>query len=428
MINKIVYRFLNGNENCIKRDCFVWNTIAGGVNAAEAVVLMMVITRTNGVDAAGILSIAFALGNLLMTIGKFGVRNYQVTDVNNEYSFNTYHTMRIYTVLLMAAIAACYVTIKAMQGGYSVEKSAVVLAICLIYVVESYEDVYLGHLQLNGRLDVASKIFIIRWILLMFVFCVLAVFSRYLLLSVVVSLIISVLCEIYLLRLCVINYQFGQIRIDNKYLNHLIKQSFALFISAFLTYYVTNAPKYAIDSYLSEDIQAYYGYISMPVFVVELLNCFLYQPQMVRLADEWNQKSYDSFNRKVAKQYAIIFGLTLLCVAGAYLCGIPVLSVIYGVSLNQYKVELIILMISGGALAYVGYTSVLLTIMRKQTILLCNLIIITVAAFAGFGRAVKVSGMRGAAIYYLILMCVLAILNFCCTIAVENKCKKEQIS
>ena len=51
--------------------------------------------RTPGISDAGILTIAFAIANLLVNIGKFGMRGFQVTDVRNQYCFNTYLSSRI---------------------------------------------------------------------------------------------------------------------------------------------------------------------------------------------------------------------------------------------------------------------------------------------------------------------------------------------
>ncbi len=82
--------------------------MAGLVNASEAVILLMVVGRTNGLEDAGILSIAFATGNLMMTIGRYGVRNFQVTDVEEQLPFPVYFTHRICTVLCMGMAAVAY--------------------------------------------------------------------------------------------------------------------------------------------------------------------------------------------------------------------------------------------------------------------------------------------------------------------------------
>ena len=425
MKNNGIIRFMRGNEKNIQKDCFLWNTVAGLFNAAQAVVMMMIITRTDGVEASGILSIAFAMGNLLMTIGKFGVRNYQVTDVKKENTFNSYMTMRIITTLLMFVVSIIYIMWKRLNGNYSFTKAGIVLAICSIYVVESFEDVFLGYYQEEGRLDIGSKVFVVRWFFIMLTFAICAVAGMGLFVSVTVALMVSIVVEIVLLNCTRKLFELPKIQIETGKISILFKNCTALFLAAFLTYYVTNAPKYAIDQYLTEEIQAYFGYISMPVFVVELLNCFLYQPQMVMLANNWEQKEYVSFNKRVLRQIGLIIILTIICVIGAYILGIPVLSMLYGVDLNAYKNELIVLMVAGGALAFVGYTSVLLTIMRKQNILLGNMVIISVAALVGFGWIVREQGMMGAAKYYLLLMFVLAILNYCCTIIIELKTKEN---
>jgi O-antigen/teichoic acid export membrane protein len=257
----------------------------------------------------------------------------------------------------------------------------------------------------------------------MMTFTLLAVVKKSLVFAVVISAAISLLVDIYLIVVSCSIANVGRIRICFDKIYSLIRQCVSLFLAAFMTYYVTNAPKYAIDKFLSEDIQAYFGYISMPVFIVELLNCFLYQPQMVNLADEWNCGLLNDFDKRTRRQYIVIFGLTIICALGAYILGIPILSIVYGVGLDQFKTELVVLMVSGGALAFVGYTSVLLTIMRKQNILLCNMTVITILAYLGFGRVVVYKGMIGAIYYYLFLMAVLAIMNYCCTILVKYKCK-----
>ena len=48
----------------MKKD-YVFNTIAGLIDASEAVIISMIITRTTGLTDAGYVTIAFAVGILL---------------------------------------------------------------------------------------------------------------------------------------------------------------------------------------------------------------------------------------------------------------------------------------------------------------------------------------------------------------------------
>ena len=427
MIKQVVIRLIQGNEKNIPRDCFIWNTFAGLVNAAEAVVMMMIITRIDGVTAAGVLSIAFAVGNLFMTIGKYGVRNYQATDIDNRHTFNSYLTMRIITTAMMFIVSTVYVLWKNFYGKYSVEKAGVVFLICCIYMVECIEDVFLGHYQKEGRLDISSKIFVIRWMLILMIFCICMSAGVELFLSLLVSFLISTVVELCVLVCTKTLFKLPELRIEIKEVRNIFRNCTALFLAAFLTYYVTNAPKYAIDAILSEEMQAYYGYISMPVFVVELLNCFLYQPKMVLMAQDWNQNKVKELNRKIGNQIIEIIILTCLCVLGTYLFGVQALSILYGVNLSDYREELILLMLAGGGLAFVGYTSVVLTIMRKQNALLCNMILVSIAALFGFKIFVKKWGILGAILYYLLLMIALAVENGSVICITEWKYKNKEV-
>ncbi len=66
----------------ITKASFLYNSIASMSYSFQTMILLLVITRTKQIEDASIFVIAYAIGNLLLSIGKFGVRNYQVTDVS----------------------------------------------------------------------------------------------------------------------------------------------------------------------------------------------------------------------------------------------------------------------------------------------------------------------------------------------------------
>src|SRR5699024_4053271 len=100
-----------------------------------------------------------------------------------------------------------------------------------------------------------------------------------------------------------------KIKISLKKIVRLLIDCVGPFLAAFLSFYVGNAPKYAIDANLPQDIQAYYGFIAMPVFVVGLLNNFLYQPILTSLAEDWAEKRRVQFVKRICHQIVIIFGI-----------------------------------------------------------------------------------------------------------------------
>ena len=61
-----------------------------------------------------------------------------------------------------------------------------------------------------------------------------------------------------------------------------------------------------------------------------------------------------------------MIGLTVFVLAGGFVLGIPVLSVVYGVDLAGYKTELMVLLLGGGFLAYTSFYQMILTVIRRQ--------------------------------------------------------------
>lgn len=384
--------------------------IAGMVNASEAVVLSMVITRTNGLADAGILTIAFAVGNLFANIGKFGARNYQVSDIKEEFCFSNYFIARIISTGLMLLVSGVYTIIQMKMANYSYEKAAVVIFMCLIYCIEALEDVFWGLYQKKCALDVGAKMFSLRWGLTLIGMTCVLICQHSLFWAMVVGVVISGLVFIYLLLLTYPYFE-EEIRWDVCRKDIMVlRKCVPLFLVCFMTFYITNAPKYSIDRWLTEEEQACYGFIVMPVFVIELLNGFIYQPVLVKMSLEWQKGKRDVFLRRVCRQCLIILGLTVICFISAYLLGIPLLSMIYATDLSNYKMELLTLLVGGGMLAVIGFLSTLLTVMRKQKWIMWGFIAVSFLARIFSDYCVKKQGLGGAAVLYTILMTLLAII------------------
>lgn len=404
-VNKRIVNFLIKDNN----NGYIWNIVAGIINAAEAVILSMIITRTNGLEDAGILSIAFAVGNLFANIGKFGVRNYQVSDVKREFSFSDYFISRIISVGMMLLVSVGYILEQRYIAGYSWKKAIVVFCMCLIYLIEALEDVFWGLYQKKNALDVGAKVFSLRWLLTIFGMAFVLIFKHNLLYAMLTGLILSTVAFVYLL---LIVYPHFKEPIQWKFCKKnytVLKKCFPLFAVAFMTFYITNVAKYSIDRWLTDEIQACYGFIAMPVFVIGLLNGFIYQPVLVRMSIEWENGERKVFLHRVYKQCGILLGIIAICFTGAFLFGIPVLSMIYATDLSAYRTELLILMMGGGMLAVEGFFGILMTIMRKQKWLMWGFFVISLFAHIFSDYCVKNYGVLGATLLYSGLMGALAV-------------------
>lgn len=408
-----------------RRKDYLWNTAAGIINAAEAVIMSMVVTRLGRLSDAGALSLAFAVGNVLMTIGVFGGKMFQATDIKKQYSFKMYLIQRFCSLGLMLMTLIIFL----LFSGYEYEKAQGIVLITLIYMIEVLENCIWGHYQSLDLLYVGAQMFCTRWITIFIAFITCMVISRNMIRSLVAGTIAGaiVFC-VWIIVLGRENRKEGHWNAEGEFhtvgfswFPGMIRQIFPLFVAGFCSIFISNIPKFAIDRYLNDEVQACYGFVSMPVFVIGLLNQFIYQPTVVKLTNEYYDGEIVQFRKNVKKQMLEVAGILTICVCGAAIIGIPVLSIIYHTDLTDYWKELIILQFAGGFLALSGYLNVILTIMRKQVIILQGYIVTLIVGIVILNIAVKLAGTVGASIGYLIVMSLLFLYYFVSYIRNTNR-------
>ena len=319
MIEK--YKGLFTKTNNIERSSYVWNMIAGFVVAIQSAVMLIVMTRTNGLDDAGIFSIAFAVSSLMLFIGEFGVKKFQVSDVEEKYSFADYFTVRIITCTSMIAASFIYVGYSLVFGNYSVLKFVILIIVCLTKVIDGFADVFYGRFQQIGRLDIAAKTSAFR-VILGTAACMVALAATHNLLISVIVWFFAILITM-LISTMVVAPDYCEIKIKSSFRNikEILIACFPLFLGNFLLLYVGNAPKYAIDACINEVAQAEFNFIFMPVFIIGMLSNFVFNPILVSLAEKWTEGEYRKFNRMVYRQTGVIGIITIVTIIGGYIIG-----------------------------------------------------------------------------------------------------------
>lgn len=394
-------KFLLGNQSDPLKNSYVWNTLGGMLNAGQSALLLIVISRTNSVEDAGIFSIAYAIACLTVTVGKWGMRNFQVTDVQEKYSYSIYVSSRVITCTFMILLTMYYIFKGVFFSDYTTKKCMVILLLGLLKMLDSIEDIVHGLFQRKGRLDIGAKSMATRYMLLLAVCSVSLYTTHNLIVSLVVSLVSSFFYFIFATTL--VFEQFKEkvfIRLTDKRVRMLLAECFSLFVGSFLMIYIANAPKYAIDNCMNETAQACFNYIFMPVYVISVLNTFIYQPVLTNLAICYEEKKYNEFISLFLRQLLVISGLAFVILLCAYWIGIPILSFLYNIDLTDYKLPFMVLMSGSIFLAIAGYVSVAVTILRKQNWLLIGYILTAIIDFLLAKPLVLFKGIIGASFLY----------------------------
>ena len=428
---------------------YIWNAIGGMLNAGQSVLVLIIVTRVCGLEAAGLYSIAFATGNLFMYLGNYGVRNYQVSDVDEKFPFRSYILHRLLTVALMLLAAAVYCTYSLLRGAYSPAKTMTVAAMCLLKAIDCLEEVLEGRLHQRGRLDLAGKMMTVRLLISIGGMLAVLVATRNLLTATNAAIILAAAAVILMAAACrrtllplqpapelvadvgnagaapgaaaknrgaatspaaasaaVSAARRGALR-DAAV---LMRVCFPVCAANFLSFYLINAPKYAIDAAMNETAQAQYNFIAMPVFVIQLLGMFVYQPVLVRMTLSWNSADQKGFLRDFLRITAGLLIIAALCLGGAYVLGIPVLSALYATDLSALKPELLLILTGGVFLAMNGFYSAVLTLMREQNRIPVMYLAGAVLSLILTPRFVGISGIMGAVISFVLIMAIVCAL------------------
>lgn len=391
-------RMWNTEKGKIQKQSVFWNMMSSGLNSVVSMLLLFTVTRMNGVIDAGVFSLGFSTSQMMLTLGNYGMRNYQVTDVKNKYSAQVYFGSRIVTNVLMMLVVCAFVYIE----GYGTYKAVITILLCVLKVTDAFDDIYGGYYQKNGRLDISGKIMTFRIFAYIIVFCLVLAFTHDLVFACVSSIVTSVLvlCALVLSTKSIFAIEKPQFPI--KKIVGLLFECFPLCISAFLLIYIGNAPKYAIDAYLTNEAQAIYTYLFMPCFVTNLFVGFALQPLLVKMSKSWLHKQYKEFLKVCMLIFtgAVIISAVIIFFGGMWGC--QILGIVFGIPLEGYEEVLIILLIGGAFFAFTVIEQIILTVMRKQMFLLFGFVASSVIAAIISKPLVNEFSLKGAGMAYSI--------------------------
>lgn len=207
----------------------------------------------------------------------------------------------------------------------------------------------------------------------------------------------------------------------------ILKSEFFVFFNSFAGIYILNAPKYAIDGFLTEDIQAIYGYIMMPATVMTLFTQFIVMPFLGKLKDMYEAKNFEELNKTTFKIKLVVIGFGGFAVLAAFLLGPEVLGLVYGLDLKPYRMNLCVII--GSYIFYaISYVNlVTLTTIRHTFVQFVVYLISMIVAFLGSTTLVRILnlGINGATFSCTTTLAVQFIMYSIITKVIMNREKKK---
>ena len=394
---------MSAPEKSRARDYF-WNTVASLMLSLTTAVLLLVVKRTAGLEAAGVFTIANTVGQQFQALGMYEVRTYHVTDARHRFPFGTYLATRLVTVGAMVA----GIIVSAALSGDGLMAAVLIALIACLRVFDAFEDVFYCELQREGRLDIAGKACFLRTLTTIGVFSVVLALGGSMLTAAAITLVASlvVMLGAYLppaRRL----FPLGP-RWEPRPIIRVLAECLPLFLASFIALYLANAPRFAIDRYLDNAQQGYFAIIFMPAFTINLLSFVIFRPLLTQMADRWIGADRAGFAAIVRRGLLGTFIAFVAVALVTYTVGAPILGFVYGTDVSGSMLELMVL-VAGGALNAAGVILYYaLTTMRLQRLVFAGYIIAAAAITVLCLLLVPTYGLLGASLAYAGAMAILA--------------------
>ena len=379
---------------------FIWNTLGTGFNAFNSLFFMIIATRVNGVDDAGVFTIAFSTACILYAIGLYAGRVYQVTELNKNITDKDFIINRLITCFSMIIFLILFCVVR----NYDIEKSIIFLLLTIYKALEAFSDVVYGVLQKNDKLDIVGKSLFGKSLISIILFLVIDILTKNMIISIISMIIACILIIIFYDFRKTYSYIDLKIKIDWHNVLNILKKGFFVFAISFLGMYVVNAPKYSIDSYLTSDYQTIFGIIVMPATIMSLIAQFLIHPYLNKILEFYKTKNLKGLEKVLLKIIGIIILFGIIATILGYVIGTQVLGLIYGLDLSMYKVSLAIIIISATLYTIGTVCSSILTTVRETFSQFIIYLGVSIFAFIISAILTKFLGINGSIIAYFFIM------------------------
>lgn len=389
---------LKSHENQMKKN-IIWNIIGSMLFALASIVLVTLVKRIIGIEAGDDFTFAYSVAQMLLTIGYFEIRPFQVTDGKGDYEFADYLSFRLITSALMLFLGILYVVIFALYNL----KGLLIIGLTIYKMIDGIADVYEGEFQKQNRIDISGKSVSFRVIISVLCFSIALIVTHNIYMAVCVlflsASVVYILFDMYFIQF----FANGKPVFKREKLTSLFRETLWLALGSIMCVYIFQGSKFAIDRYMPH-FNYIYTTIFMPTFIVNLASGILFKPMLSTMTLHYKIGEFKLFKKMIIRLTICVAILTIVALGGTVLLGVPILSFIYDVDISPYKDALLWLVLGGGfnALSIVLYYA--LTVMRKIKSIFLVYGICFVASVTLPFIMVKNDGVLGASLSYVLIM------------------------
>lgn len=386
----------------LKKD-YVWNTASSLASSLSSVLLLLAVTRLAGLEAAGVFSLAFAVGQQFQTLGMYEVRTFHVTDVSQKFSFGVYLATRVLTIIAMVIGVVLYggLTSSTLAGAI------VLVLVASLRIFDAFEDVFYSEYQRQGYLFIGGQASFLRIALTCVTFCVVLALTSSLFNAAWISFLSSLIAVPFLYLPRARGVFSASPDWDFRSVKGILVECLPLFLSSFLAMYIVNAPRFSIGHFLNEEMQGYFAILYIPAMVINMLSLMIFRPLLTTMAERWVAQDLVGFISVMRRGLAACVAASALVFAVSWLAGAPILGLVYGRDVSPFVPELLVLVVGGALNAVSVILYYAITTMRIQGAVFVGYLASTVGATLLCFILVPMAGLMGASLGFTGAMMIL---------------------
>lgn len=390
----------------------IWNGAGSLIYlGSQWLITVLVVRLSTGYDAAGLLALGMAVSNIFSPVGYYKIRTFQVSDLEEEFSFAQYLGFRIITLVLSIVVMIAYCCLTCPVDTWTAVLLYGVFSLGPIFV-----DVLHGEEQRDSRMDVIGVSFMVRGVVSLLSFVTgMTLFNS--LDVALILMIVTTYLEIALFDgIAFVKVTKKALRpvFNGVAIRSLFIQCLPLVVASFFCWAVPAIPRQALNDVMGEWFLGIYSSVAAPVLIVQMCAQYIYAPLLTRFAEYLHEDDAKGFLHLVVKVSAAIFAVTIVFGCMFELVGEPLLVLIFGQSIAPYAYLIIPLVLCTIMTAYVWFLGDVLITMRRNGLNLLGYAIAFAVMLASMYPLIDACGMNGVSFavmlsYGIAILCFLAV-------------------
>ena len=394
----------------------LWNTLGLTAILAGNYLILIFLLRMEAFSDAGIFSLCLAVVAIFQEIAACNVRTFQIADNYTRFSESAYIFARFFSILISFI---CYF-IFLLYIRYDWKTVLSMTLFLLSQNIGIFFDVFTTKIQIQKRLDILGKGYLLSSLCSVIVFITTYFFYQNIVFAflarMLFSIIFSIMFTFFSYRKIIGLFFLNRIEYKKTHIKSacsLLKVCFPLFVSVLLVPLLSAFPKILLERYTDIDVVGILAALSTPAVLVPTVAASFFAPYILRFTDLFGKGKYLTILKNIFRIALLIFGGCTLALLLNSVVGLKIFQLVYGNKITDYFPFFTPILIAYFILAFSTIITTILIIADRRKFILLSSIIVTIISYILSAYLIKNLALYGACLSILLTNLLQAIILSC---------------